>query len=108
MVLHCYGWSYFHYCLFSYSSLLELQYGGRIWKSQATRNRAREMGILVRAAEFRIDAELFLSEYPRWELGAHHWSVILHKMFLHMLSEGIRRQKDSITGDAEAVHQNLT
>ena len=88
MVLHCYGWSYFYYCLFSYSSLLELQYGGRIWMSQATREWAREMGILVREAEQRIDAELFLDEYPRWELGAPHWWVILHKMFLHTAEQG--------------------
>ena len=83
MVLYCYGWSYFHYCLFSYSILLELQYGGRIQKSQATGEQAREMGISVREVECRIDAELFLNESPRWELGAPHWSVILHEMFLH-------------------------
>ena len=71
------------YCLFSYSSLLELQYGGRIWKSQATREQARETGISVREAEQRIDAELFIDKYPRWELGAPHWSVILHEMFLN-------------------------
>ena len=41
------------------------------------------MGILVREEEYRIDVELFLDEYPRWELGALHWSVILHEMFLH-------------------------
>ena len=39
------------YCLFSYSSLLELQYGGRIRKSQAAREGARETGILVREGE---------------------------------------------------------
>ena len=76
------------YCLFSYSSLLELQYGGRILKSLATREQAREMGISVREAEWRIDAELFLNEYPRWELGAPHQSVILHEMFLHAAEQG--------------------
>ena len=83
MVLHCYGRSYFYYCLFSHSSLLELQYGGMIQKFQATREQAREMEILMREMEQRIDAELFLNEYPRWGLGAPHWSVILHEMFLH-------------------------
>ena len=83
MVLHCYGWFYFHYCLFRYSTLLELQYRGRIWKSQATSEWAREMGISVREAECRIDAELFLNEYPRWEMGAPHQSVILYEIFLH-------------------------
>ena len=42
-----------------------------------------EMGISKREAECRRDIELFLHEYPRWELGTPHWSVILHKMFLH-------------------------
>ena len=37
----------------------------------------------LREAEQRLDAELFLNEYPRWELGAPHQSIILHKMFLH-------------------------
>ena len=71
------------YCLFSYPSLLELHYGGRIRKSQAAREQARETGLSVREAEARIDAELFFDKYPRWELGAPHWSVILHEMFLH-------------------------
>ena len=76
MVLH-------FYCLFCYASLLKLQYGGRIHKSQITKEWAREMGISVREAECRIDRELFLDEYPRWELGAPHWLVILHEMFLY-------------------------
>ena len=64
-------------------SLLELQYGGRIRKSQPAREWARETGLSVREAEQRIDAELFLDEYPRWELGTPHQSIILHQMFLH-------------------------
>ena len=46
------------------------------------------MGILVREAECRTDIGLFLNEYPRWELGAPHWSVILHEMFLHTADQG--------------------
>ena len=75
-------------CLFSYPSLLVLHYGGRIRKSQTTREQARKVGLLIREAEQRIDAELFLNEYPRCEFGAPHWSVILHKMFLHA-AEGV-------------------
>ena len=70
-------------CLFSYPSLLELHYGGRMRKSQTAREQAREVGLSIREAEWRIDAELFLDEYPRRELGAPHQSVILHKIFLH-------------------------
>ena len=77
----------FH-CLFSYPSLLELHYGGRLKNSQTAREQAREMGLLVKEAEQRIDAELFLNEYPRWELGAPHQSVIMHKMFLHTAEWG--------------------
>ena len=42
-----------------------------------------EVALSVGEAEQRIDAKLFLDEYPRWELGAPHWSIILHEMFLH-------------------------
>ena len=52
-------------------------------KSQTTRKQAIEVGLSVREAEWRLDAEVFLDEYPRWELGAPHQSVILHEMFLH-------------------------
>ena len=62
-----------HFCyLFSYPSLLELQYRGRLRKFQTTREQTREAGLLIREAEHRIDVELFLNEYPRWELGAPH------------------------------------
>ena len=76
------------YCLFSYHSLLELHYGGTIKKSQTAREWPRETGLLVREAEQRKDAKLFLNKYPRWELGAPHWSIILHKMFLHAAEQG--------------------
>ena len=46
------------------------------------------MGASVREAEHRIDIRLFLNEYPRWELGTPHWSVILHEMFLHTAERG--------------------
>ena len=52
-------------------------------KSQTAGEQARDIGVLIREAEQRIDAELFFNKYPRWELGAPHQSVILHKMFLH-------------------------
>ena len=52
-------------------------------KSQTTREWAREVGLSIRETEQRTDAELFLDEYPRWELGAPYQSVILHEMFLH-------------------------
>ena len=47
-----------------------------------------ETGNSVREAEHRIDIKLFLDEYPRWELGTPHQSVILHEMFLHAAEQG--------------------
>ena len=52
-------------------------------KSQTAREQAVEVGLSVREAKWRLEVELFLDEYPRWELGAPHQSVILHEMFLH-------------------------
>ena len=52
-------------------------------KSQTTREQAIEVGLSFREAEQRLDAELFLDEYPRWEIEATHQSVVLHEMFLH-------------------------
>ena len=41
------------------------------------------MGLSIRVAERRLDAELFLDKYPRWEKEGPHQPVILHNMFLH-------------------------
>ena len=46
------------------------------------------MGTSVKESKHRIDIGLFLNEYPRWELGTLHWSVILHEMFLHAAERG--------------------
>ena len=35
-----------------------------------------------------MDVGLFLDEYPQWELGTPHQSVILHEMFLHAAERG--------------------
>ena len=66
--------------------------GPTLWKEgkeiQNCQEWARETGLSVREVEWRIDAELFLNEYPRWELGTPHQSVILHEMFLHAAEQG--------------------
>ena len=46
------------------------------------------MGTSIREAKHQIDVGLFLDEYPWWELGTPHWSVILHEMFLHAANRG--------------------
>ena len=35
-----------------------------------------------------VETEFFLDEYPQWNIGSPHQSVILHKMFLHATSRG--------------------
>ena len=92
-----YSWMVLYFCcLFSYPSLLELHYGGRMSKSQTTREWARKVGLSVREAEWRIDAKLFLDEYPRWELGAPYQSIILHGMFLHAAEWGQKEAESLI------------
>ena len=68
--------------------LLELHFGGRVTRSQIAWEQAKEMGTSVREAECQINVRHFLDEYPQWELGTPHQSVILHKMFLHAANRG--------------------
>ena len=76
------------YCLFSYHSLLEWHYRDKLCKSQSTRVQPREVGLSIREAEWHLNAELILDEYPRWEIDGPHWSIILHNMFLHAAKQG--------------------
>ena len=57
-------------------------------KSQTAREQAIEVGLSFREAEWRFSAELFLNEYPRWEIEVPHQSFILHEMFLHAAKQG--------------------
>ena len=43
-------------------------------------------GLSFREAERVVETNLFLDEYPQWNIGPPHQSVILHKMFLHVAS----------------------
>ena len=49
---------------------------------------AEQVGLSYREAKWVVESDLFLDEYPQWDLGSPHWSVILHEMFLHMESRG--------------------
>ena len=68
---------------FSYPALLVLIYGDRMEKTQEARHMAEQMGLSYREAKQVVESDLFLDEYPRWDLGSPHWSVILHEMFLN-------------------------
>ena len=48
------------FCLFSYPSLLELHYGGRLRKSLTTKEWANTEGLSVREVEHHMDVEMFL------------------------------------------------
>ena len=61
--------------------------------SQTTREQATEVGLSFSEAEWRLDAKLFLDEYPRWEIEVPHWSIILHEMFLHAAEQGQKEVK---------------
>ena len=86
-VFNCSRWI-FLYCLFSYLTLLALQYGDRVWRTWVAWEQAEENGISIRELDHKIDVGLFLDEYPQWELGTPHWSIILHEMFLHATKRG--------------------
>ena len=60
----------------------------KVHKSQSTREWARKAGLSIREAEQRLNAELFLDEYPRWDIEGPHWSIILHNMFLLTAEQG--------------------
>ena len=57
-------------------------------KSWVTHHWVEEEGLSVREAERVIESEMFLDEYPQWELGTPHQTVILHEMFLHAAEQG--------------------
>ena len=84
---HYCRWMYL-YCLFSYLTLLALQYGGRVWRTWVALEWAGESRISIRESEWRMDVGLFLNEYPWWELATSHQLVILHEMFLHATKRG--------------------
>ena len=65
-----------------------LRSGDRMEKSHVACHQVEEEGLSIREAERVIESEMFLDEYPRWELGTPHWTVILHKMFLHAAEQG--------------------
>ena len=57
-------------------------------KSLVTCHQAEEEGLSIREAERVIESEMFLDEYPWWELGTPNWTVILYEMFLHAAEWG--------------------
>ena len=69
-------------------TLLTLKYGSRMELTQEARHRVEREGISFREAQCVVELDLFLDEYPWWDLGTPHWPVILHEMFLHATTRG--------------------
>ena len=60
-------------CYSSYHALLELHHANKWNKNAAAKRQAQREGISVWEAEWYLDADLFLDEYPRWEAsGPQH------------------------------------
>ena len=57
-------------------------------KSCVAHCQVEEEGLSIREAERVIESEMFLDEYPQWELRTPHQTVILHEMFLHAAEQG--------------------
>ena len=67
---------------FSYCSLLELWYGDKWHKTLAAKEWVSRDGLSIRKMEGHMDANIFLDEYPHWEVGGLHHPLILQEMFL--------------------------
>ena len=63
-----------------------LTYGGRVEKTWEDYHMAEQEGLSFREAEQVVETNLFLDEYPWWNIGSPHQSVILQDMFLHTAS----------------------
>ena len=69
-------------------ALLMLIYGDRMEKTWEVHCMAEQEGLSYREAKQIVESDLFLDEYPRWDLGSPHHLIILHEMFLHVESRG--------------------
>ena len=79
-------------CHFSYHALLELQYKDKWHKSLAAKEQAKKEGLSIQEVEHHLDAELFLDEYPQWDVKGLHYPFILQRMFVHAAES---RQKEA-------------
>ena len=75
-------------CCFSYHTLLDLCYQHWAEKTTAAKKLWAEKGISVREAEWRLDANIFLDEIPRWEPSEPHHPYLYQRMFAHAEATG--------------------
>ena len=77
-------------------------------KSQATREQAIEVGLSFQEEEQRLNAELFLNKYPRWEMEAPIGLLCSMRCFCMPLSEGGRRWRGLFDEATSAACQGLS
>ena len=58
-------------------ALLMLTYGGRMEKTQEACCMVEQEGLSFRKAERVVETNLFLDEYPQWNIGSPHQSCYL-------------------------------
>ena len=86
----------YFYCLFSYHGLLELWYGDKQNKTLATKEWVSRDGFSIREMEQCMHAEMFLEEYPNWEVGGLHHPLIVQEMFLQAAHLGQKKAEPMI------------
>ena len=57
-------------------------YGDKQNKTLTAKEQASRDGLSIREMEWHMDAEMFLDEYPHWEVRGLHCPLILQEMFL--------------------------
>ena len=75
-------------CYSSYHALLELHHTNKLNKNAAAKRQVQREGISVWEAEWCLDVDLFLEEYPRWEASNPQCHFLLQVMFVHTKAAG--------------------
>ena len=79
---------------FSYLALLALIYGDRMEKTREACRMAEQTGLSYREAKWVMESDLFLDEYPRWDLGSHiRWSFSMKCSCTWNHEDGRRQNK---------------
>ena len=63
---------------------------GQVAQVLAAKEQAKEGELSIWEAEHFLDAELFLDEYPRWDVRGLHCPFILQGMFVHAAECGLK------------------
>ena len=73
---------------YSYHDLMVAKYGCKREKSREARRRSTEEQKPMQEMERAVGVDLFLEAQRQWAKDSSHCLIILHKMFLHVESQG--------------------